>query len=136
MAVRAYVDQVKNHVGFLAVYFFLAGMMKMKLHQGILFAVNGDAASGLIIHADGMAVVDNLHGGEFVIKSNWFQVGWLGVLNVDRCLALAGLASSKAGVEIAPMVRTIGTGITPVRRAAGGVLLSESRRGTQKEDGR
>src|ERR1700733_10649333 len=108
MAVRAHMNQVKNHVEFLAVYFFFAGMMKMKLHQRVLFAVNGDTASGLIIHADGMAVVDDLHGAEFVIKSNWFQVGWLGVFNVDRRLILAGFASSETGVVIAPMVGTIG----------------------------
>ena len=54
----------------------------------------------------------------------------------NRCLALAGFASSKAGVEIAPMVGTIGARIAPVRGAAGGALLTESRRGTEKENGR
>src|SRR5579862_8077584 len=111
MPVRAHMHQVKNHVEFLSVYFFFAGMMKVKLHQRVLFAVNGDTASGLIIHADGMAVVDDLHGAELVIKSNWFEVGGLGVFNVDRRLAPAGFASRKAGIEVAPMVGTVGAGI-------------------------
>ena len=49
---------------------------------------------------------------------------------------LAGFASSETGVEIAPMVGTIGARIAPVRGAAGGALLTESRRGTEKENGR
>src|ERR1700722_15502837 len=72
MAVRAHMHQVKNHVEFLSVYFFFAGMMKMKLHQRVVFAVNGDAASGFIIHADGVAVVDDLPGaGRSCKQQSW-----------------------------------------------------------------
>src|ERR1700735_3212574 len=102
-----HVNQMEHHLGFLAIYFFLARMMKMKLHERILLAVHGNAASCLILNEDGMAVVDDCHRRELVIKFDCLQIRRCRSLDVDGRLALSGFAGSETRVEIAPMLRAV-----------------------------
>ncbi len=79
-SIRMHVNQMKNHVEFLTIYFFLARMMKMKLYERILLAVHGNAASRFILNKDRMAVVDDFHRRELVIKFDRLQIRRLCIL--------------------------------------------------------
>jgi hypothetical protein len=110
----------------------LARMMEMKLDQGIGFAVHDDAAAGLDVDANGVAGVDDFERRKFVIKAEWVEIRGTGVLDVDGRLQLAGLAGGELRVEFAPVVRAVGSGIAPARRASGGGRLCECGAGAEK----
>src|ERR1700733_5260425 len=97
-------------------------MMEMKLNERILFAVHHDAAPCLILDEDRVAVVDDCHRRELVIKSNGLQIRRRRSLDIYGRLALSGLAGGKTRVQIAPMLRAVRARITPVR-SPGRMLL-------------
>src|SRR5271155_3549091 len=117
------VHEVQLHVVFLAVNFILADMVKMVLHQRQRGSVDGDAAAGLVIDLNGVAVVDDFQRRKFVVEMDGSQLRGLRVDDINGRLALACLARGKIGRKVAPMVRAIRSAVTPVR--SGRVFLGD-----------
>jgi hypothetical protein len=119
-----HVDEVEFHVVLLAIDFVFADMVEMELDQRQRCSVDGDAAAGLVVDLDGVAIVDDLQRRKFVIKLYGSQLGRLSADDIDGGLALAGLTSGEIGLKVAPVLGAFRSAVTPVR-SIGLVLLRD-----------
>ena len=97
-ATRAFVDYMNHHRVFFSGNLFFARPVEVKLCERVGGAVDGDAAAGGEIDANRVAIVDDLQGRGFVVNLNRGERGvLLRTLDIDRGLALAGLAGGETG---------------------------------------
>src|ERR1700691_4885432 len=116
-------------------------------NQGVLITAlqqDGDGhGASICMHVDQMknhvaflAIVDHFHWCELVVEFDRLQIRRLRIFDVDGRLALAALAGCKARVQIAPMLRAVGAGVTQVRGPTGRMFLRESRSRASQSNGK
>ena len=97
--------EVRHHLRTLAVYPFLARMMKVKLDKLVRLTSYPQSASGIDIHLNAVSVVDEVQRGGPVVELQRWQTLLVNVLreDIDRRLALAKAARLVLRVQLCPM---------------------------------
>src|SRR6478672_6610358 len=115
MACRVLVHEMRHHVVRVPVDPLFTRMVEMELDELVLLLVQGDEAAGCVVDLNRVAVVDELERNGMIVEAELRQVGAFGIANVDGRLMSTGLAGRVLRLEIAPVLRSGASLVTPVR---------------------
>ena len=107
---------MRDHVVGLAVDFFLARAVEVKLLEHVAFTIDANGAGIGGVNLDAVTVVDNRKRRALVGKLDRREIGLDRLADVDRRLALAETAGGVILVERPPFVRAAIAAVAPVRR--------------------
>lgn len=94
-------------------------------------AVDLDAAAGIVVHLDGVAVIDDLAAPLLVVELHRRQLRLDQPADIDRRLVLSG-TGGELRLQLYPAVRPDVSGVTPV--GAMSRLLARAMDGAGKHD--
>ena len=83
MPVDVGVDKVNDEI-VVAVDALFTRMMKMELLESVGLVADYQCAAGSIVHHDRVAIIDDAERHNVVIESEYREIGFLGIGNVNR----------------------------------------------------
>ena len=109
---------MRFHFERFSVYQMFARMMEVELQQLVRLSIETDSAAGRDVHLNCMAIVYDLDGGRLIVDCNFAGRGLDSAVQIDGGLLESDAANPESWRQVAPMLGTGRTGISPLRCAA------------------